>query len=50
MYIVLFIIFILILLGTLPALGLHSYGWTPSGVVAVIVIVLLILMLIRRAA
>jgi hypothetical protein len=49
LYIVLLILLILILLGALPPLGLHTYGWGPSGVVLVIVIVLLVVVLTRRA-
>jgi hypothetical protein len=48
-YTILLIILILVLLGFLPPLGLHTYGWGPSGVVLVIVIVLLVVMLTRRA-
>jgi hypothetical protein len=48
MYTVLLIILILLLLGALPPVGLHSYGWGPSGIVGVILIVLLILMLRGR--
>jgi hypothetical protein len=49
LYTVLLIILILLLLGFLPPLGFHSYGWGPSGVVLVIVIVLLVVVFSRRA-
>jgi hypothetical protein len=48
MYTVLLIILILLLIGALPPVGLHSYGWGPSGIVGVILIVLLILVLMGR--
>jgi hypothetical protein len=49
LYTILLIILILILLGALPPLGLHSYGWGPSGIVGVLLIVLLIWVLVGRA-
>jgi hypothetical protein len=49
MYIVLLIILILLLLGALPPIGLHDYGWGPSGIVVVLLIVVLVLMLRGRA-
>jgi Protein of unknown function (DUF3309) len=48
MYTVLLIILILLLLGALPPVGLHSYGWGPSGIVGVILIVLVVLLLMGR--
>jgi hypothetical protein len=48
MYTVLLILLILLLIGALPPVGLHSYGWGPSGLVGVILIVLLILVLMGR--
>jgi hypothetical protein len=49
LYTALLILLILALLGALSPLGLHTYGWGASGVVAVIVIVVFIVVLTRRA-
>jgi Protein of unknown function (DUF3309) len=48
MYTILLIILILLLIGALPPLGLHSYGYGPSGVLGLVLIILLILMLLGR--
>jgi hypothetical protein len=48
MYTVLLIILVLLLIGALPPVGLHSYGWGPSGIVGVILIVVLVLVLRGR--
>jgi len=45
---ILLVILVLILVGALPQLGYHSYGWGPSGIVGVLVVVLLILLLLGR--
>lgn len=41
------ILLVLMLVGGLPQLGLHSYGWGPSGGVGLILIVVLIVLLLR---
>ena len=49
----LLIILIIILLfggiGTLPAVGWHSYGYGPSGILFIVLVVVLILILLGRA-
>lgn len=44
----LLIILILLLVGGLPTLGFHHYGYAPSGLVGVLLIVLLVLLLTGR--
>jgi len=44
----LLVILILLLIGGLPNLGLHQYGYGPSGIVGVLLIVLLVLLLTGR--
>jgi hypothetical protein len=48
MGLLLLIILILFLIGGLPRWGYHSYGYGPSGVVAVLVIVFAVLLLTGR--
>ena len=48
MYTILLVMLILLLVGALPPLGLHSYGYAPSGLLSVVVIVLLILLVTGR--
>jgi hypothetical protein len=48
MSLLLVIVLILLLLGTLPNFGYHSYGYAPSGLIGVLVIVALILFLTGR--
>jgi len=45
---ILFIILILILIGGIPSLGFHNYGWAPSGGVGLVLLILLILLLFGR--
>lgn len=45
---VLVIVLILLLIGALPGLGWHSYGWGPSGLLGTVLIVVLILALLGR--
>jgi len=42
------VVLIVLLLGGLPSLGFHSYGYAPSGIVGVLVIVALVLLLTGR--
>jgi hypothetical protein len=44
----LMIVLIVLLLGGLPNLGYHSYGYAPSGIIGVLVIVALVLLLTGR--
>lgn len=44
---VLLVLLIIAVVGS-PAIGLHGYGWGPSGIVGVILVVLLILLLLGR--
>lgn len=44
--IVLIVVLLLLLLGALPTVGLHEFGYYPSGALATILIVILVLMLL----
>jgi hypothetical protein len=48
MSLILIIILLLIVLGGLPNLGYHSYGYGPSGLGGVLLIVLIVLLLTGR--
>ena len=48
MGLLLLIVLIVLLLGGLPHLGFHSYGYAPSGFLGVLVIVALVLLLTGR--
>jgi hypothetical protein len=48
MGLLLLIVLIVLLLGGLPNMGFHSYGYAPSGIVGVLVIVALVLLLTGR--
>ena len=48
MGLLLMIVLIVLLVGGLPNLGFHSYGYAPSGIVGVLVIVALVLLLTGR--
>jgi Protein of unknown function (DUF3309) len=48
MLLVVLIVLLILVLGGVPAWGLHQYGWGPSGVVGVVLVVLLILVLLGR--
>ncbi|HEV8714266.1 MAG TPA: DUF3309 family protein [Candidatus Binatia bacterium] len=48
MGLLLLIVLIVLLLGGLPNLGFHSYGYAPSGIIGVLVIVALVLLLTGR--
>lgn len=48
MYLILIVILVLLLVGGIPSLGYHSYGWGPSGVVFVLLIILLVMILSGR--
>lgn len=45
---VLLIILILLLLGALPGVGLHPWGYYPSGGLGLVLVVVLILVLLGR--
>lgn len=47
-HLILLIVLILLLLGAFPQVGLHSYGYGPSGGIGLIVIILVILLLTGR--
>lgn len=48
MGLILLIILLVLVLGGAPSLGLHNYGWGPSGVGGILLIVVLILLLTGR--
>jgi hypothetical protein len=48
MGIVLLIVLLLIVLGGLPNLGFHSYGYGPSSIGAVLLVVVLVMLLTGR--
>lgn len=48
MGLVLLVLLIVLLVGGLPTLGYHSYGYAPAGVIGTILIVVLILILLGR--
>ena len=48
MGLLLLILVILLVIGGVPNLGLHQYGWGPSGVGGLLLLVLLILLLTGR--
>ncbi len=45
---ILIILLVLILVGALPTVGLHQYGYAPSSLLAVVLVVVLILALLGR--
>jgi len=45
---ILVIILILLLIGALPPLGIHQYGWYPSGGVGLLLLIVLILLILGR--
>ena len=48
MGILLLIILLLVVLGGLPNLGFHSYGYGPSGIGGVLLVIVLVLLLTGR--
>jgi hypothetical protein len=48
MGIVLFVVLLMIVLGGLPNLGYHSYGYAPSGIGGIFLVVVLVLLLTGR--
>ena len=48
MGIILLILLLLVVLGGLPNLGFHSYGYGPSGLGGVLLVVVLVLLLTGR--
>jgi hypothetical protein len=45
---VLVVLLIILLIIGVPNLGLHEYGWGPSGIVGLLLVILLILALLGR--
>lgn len=45
---VLIILLVLLLIGALPQLGFHQYGYQPMGVVGIVIIILVVLLLAGR--
>jgi uncharacterized protein DUF3309 len=48
MGIILLIVLLMIVFGGLPNLGLHSYGYAPSGIGGILLVVVLVLLLTGR--
>ena len=48
MGLILLIVLLLLVFGGLPNLGLHSYGYAPSGVGGILLVVVLVLLLTGR--
>jgi hypothetical protein len=48
MGLILLIVLLLIVFGGLPNLGLHSYGYAPSGIGGILVVVVVVLLLTGR--
>ena len=48
MNLVILLVVLLLVFGGLPQVGLHQYGYAPSGVGGIILVVLLILLLTGR--
>lgn len=48
MRLALLIVLIVLLVGGLPSVGLHEYGYAPSSIIGTVLIVVLILVLIGR--
>lgn len=44
----LIVLLILLIIGAIPNLGLHGYGYAPSGLLGLVLVVLLILFLMGR--
>lgn len=45
---ILIVVLILLLIGALPQLGLHTWGVGPSGILGVVLLVVIILVLMGR--
>jgi hypothetical protein len=48
MSMILLIVLLLLLFGTIPWSGWHSYGWGPSGGIGLLLVILVILLLLGR--
>ena len=48
MSLVLLILLILLVVGGVPNLGIHQYGWGPSGIGGILLLILIILLLTGR--
>ena len=48
MSLLLLIVLILLLVGTLPNFGYHSYGYAPSGLLGVVALILVVMFLTGR--
>jgi hypothetical protein len=48
MGLILLVILLLIVLGGLPNLGFHSYGYAPSGIGGILLVVVIVMLLTGR--
>jgi hypothetical protein len=48
MYVILVVLLLVLLLGLLPPLGLHGWGYAPSGLLGVVLVVVVVLLLLGR--
>ena len=48
MGIIVLILLLLLVFGGLPNLGMHSYGWGPSGIGGVLLLVVVVMLLTGR--
>jgi hypothetical protein len=48
MLVILLLILLIAFLGSTPTVGIHSYGWGPSGLLGVVLVILVIWLLLGR--
>jgi hypothetical protein len=44
----LIIVLLVLLIGSIPGLGFHSYGYAPSSIITILLIILIVLLLTGR--
>lgn len=48
MGLILIVVLVVLMVGGMPGLGYHAYGWAPSGLLGVLLLVVLVLLLTGR--